>query len=185
MTVMIETPGGTVEYKIPIIKMNEYSLEDIFNKELYLLIPFYLFTFENRFDKMESDEAQMEILRREYVSIVERLDKLAATGKVSEFIKCSIVELTKKVADSLAQRYDKVKKEVNEIMGGKILQYKVKDILNEGIRKGRQEGRQEGRMLCYLNAKSRGMSHEDAIAIAGISEEDALSAIKLREEGKL
>lgn len=39
MTVMIETPGGTVEYKIPIIKMNEYSLEDIFNKELYLLIP--------------------------------------------------------------------------------------------------------------------------------------------------
>lgn len=39
MTVMIETPGGTVEYKIPIIKMNEYSLEDIFNKEVTIQNP--------------------------------------------------------------------------------------------------------------------------------------------------
>lgn len=189
MTVIIETPGGEIKYKIPILKMKDYSLEEIFDKELYLLIPFYLFTFENRFGKMESDEAQMDILRREYTSIVERLDELVSIGKVSEFTKSSIIELTKKVADSLARRYDKVKEEVNEIMGGKILQYKAKDILNEGIRKGRMEGRQEGfqekGMLCYLNAIARGMYHEDAIAIAGISEKDASLAIELREKGEL
>lgn len=185
MTVIIETPGGEIKYKIPILKMKDYSLEEIFDKELYLLIPFYLFTFENRFGKMESDEAQMDILRREYTSIVERLDELVSIGKVSEFTKSSIIELTKKVADSLARRYDKVKEEVNEIMGGKILQYKAKDILNEGIRKGRMEGRQEKGMLCYLNAIARGMYHEDAIAIAGISEKDASLAIELREKGEL
>lgn len=193
MTVIIDTPGGEVEYHMPILKIKDYSLEDIFIKELYFLIPFYLFTFESRFDKMESDEQQMDILRREYSSIIDRLNELVAVGKVSEFTKSSIVEMTKKVADNLAVKYDKVKEEVSDIMGGKILQYKAKDILNEGIRQGIRQGKQEGiqqglrekGMLCYLNAITRGMSHEDAIAIAGISEEDAVSAVSLRESGEL
>ncbi len=32
--------GGNVEYDVPIMKVQEYSLEDIFSKNLLLLIPF-------------------------------------------------------------------------------------------------------------------------------------------------
>ena len=60
---------------------------------------------------------------------------------------------------------------------------------NEGVQTGFQQAAQTGfqnaSMHCYLNALDRGMSHEDAIAIADISEETAAKALSLRKEGKL
>lgn len=29
------TPGGTVEYSIPVMKARRYSIDEIFNKKLY------------------------------------------------------------------------------------------------------------------------------------------------------
>ena len=43
MKYVIKTPGGMVEYDIPIMKMQEYSLDDIFAKGLLMLIPLYIF----------------------------------------------------------------------------------------------------------------------------------------------
>lgn len=74
-------------------------------------------------------------------------------------------------------------------MGGRILDYEAKDILNEGrkvgILEGKRQGMQQQSMVCYLNAISRGMSHEDAVAIAEISEQDAVQALALRKAGKI
>ena len=46
MTVGIETPGGNLDYKISVIKIQKYSLDEIFEKELFFLIPFYIFKYE-------------------------------------------------------------------------------------------------------------------------------------------
>lgn len=43
MKYVIVTPGGTVQYDIPVMKMQSYSPEDIFEKQLLMLIPFYIF----------------------------------------------------------------------------------------------------------------------------------------------
>ena len=40
----IITPGGTVEYDIRVMKSQQYTLEEIFEKNLLLLIPFYIFS---------------------------------------------------------------------------------------------------------------------------------------------
>ena len=44
MKYVIVTPGGTVRYDVPIMKVQTYSLEDIFGKGLLMLIPFYIFS---------------------------------------------------------------------------------------------------------------------------------------------
>lgn len=49
MRYVIKTPGGIVEYDVPIMKVQEYTLEDIFSKGLLLLIPFYIFSHEKNF----------------------------------------------------------------------------------------------------------------------------------------
>ena len=53
MKYVIITPGGTVQYDIPIMKVQKYSLDDIFEKRLLMLmlmlIPFYIFSHENSF----------------------------------------------------------------------------------------------------------------------------------------
>ena len=52
MRFVMKTPGGTVEYDVPIMKIQGYFLEDIFSKGLLLLIPFYIFSQEKNFPVM-------------------------------------------------------------------------------------------------------------------------------------
>lgn len=48
------------------------------------------------------------------------------------------------VIESLAVKYEKIKKGIGGIMGGKVLDYEAKTIFRSGREEGRQEGRQEG-----------------------------------------
>ena len=66
MKYVIKTPGGTVEYDVPIMKMQEYSLDDIFAKGLLMLIPFYIFSHEKQFMVYNSNEQKLEELKAEY-----------------------------------------------------------------------------------------------------------------------
>ena len=50
--------------------------------------------------------------------------------------------MSNKVLEHIAKEYDSVRKGVKSVMGGKILDYEAKDILE-----GRAEGREEGRIL--------------------------------------
>ena len=52
-----------------------------------------------------------------------------------------------KVAMFRAGKYVGVKKEVEEIMGGQILNYEAKDIRNKALREGRAEGILQGENL--------------------------------------
>ena len=46
MIIEIITPGGNVNFKVPVMKVKTYSLREIFRKELYFLLPFYIFNKE-------------------------------------------------------------------------------------------------------------------------------------------
>ena len=43
------TPGGSVEYDIPVIKSQQYTPEEIFEKKLLLLFHFYIFSHQKKF----------------------------------------------------------------------------------------------------------------------------------------
>ena len=76
MKYVIITPGGTVQYDIPIMKVQTYSLDDLFEKRLLLLIPFYIFSHESNFPEYNSNEQKLKELKAEYQIILERLDIL-------------------------------------------------------------------------------------------------------------
>ena len=52
--------------------------------------------------------------------------------------------MSKKVVENLSQNADTVKKEVESIMGGKVLEYEAKTILKEGIAQGVEQGVEQG-----------------------------------------
>ena len=58
-------------------------------------------------------------------------------------------------------------------MGGKILDYEAKDILNQGITQGIEQGIEQKTLQVYQNCINRGMSEEDARAIAGMDPTEA------------
>ncbi len=140
MTICIKVPNRECSYQVPVVKVQNYSVEQLFEKELFFFIPFHIFTYEKDFFEYEKDEDKLRKLKVVYGDIVERLDVCARGGRLTEFEKKTVVEMANKVLEKIAIKYSKVKEEVGNVMGGKVLDYEAKDILNQG----RQEGRQEG-----------------------------------------
>lgn len=52
----------------------------------------------------------------------------------------TIIDMAREAARHLAEKYEKVKEGVESTMGGKILNYEAKDILNQGRAEGHTEG---------------------------------------------
>ena len=53
--------------------------------------------------------------------------------------------MSKKVLENLAAKYKNVKKGVNDIMGGQVLEHEGKTIYNAGIKEGIALGKERGR----------------------------------------
>ena len=162
--IQIETPGGSVSYEVRIIKIKEYSIEEIFRKNLLLLIPFHIFVFESRLEDIESDEDALLQLKSYYSSIRIELDELAAEGSISEFEKQTIIEMSNSVVDSLARKYEHVRKGVGNVMGGIILDTQAKRILNQGREEGIDIGEDRmGALYIYLEDLCRSNEYKAAI----------------------
>lgn len=165
MRYVIITPGGTVQYDIPIMKVQTYSLDDIFEKGLLLLIPFYIFSHEKGFPEYNSNEQKLAELQAEYQDILERLDRLECQGKIGSFDKRTIIELSNDVVKEIAQKYENVQKGIGEIMGGALIETEARTILNQG----RTEMKRE--MACKL-IKNGKLSIEEIAECSGLKLEE-------------
>ena len=133
MKYIIVTPGGTVQYDVPIMKVQTYSLNDIFDKRLLMLIPFYIFSHEKSFPEYNSNKQKLEGLKAEYQVILERLDELEREEVIGAFDKRTIIELSGDVIKEIAQKYENVQKGVGGIMSGALIETEARKILNQGI----------------------------------------------------
>ena len=131
MKYVIVTPGGTVKYDIPIMKVQKYSLDDIFDKHLLMLIPFYIFSHENSFPEYNSNEQKLEKLKAEYQVILERLDGLEQQGVIGAFDKRTIIELSGDMIKEIAQKYENVQKGVGDMMSGALIETSARRLKNE------------------------------------------------------
>ena len=52
--------GQIIKYQVPVIRMEWYSLNEIFEKNLVILLPFYMMRYEKMKDRIEKDTAQRE-----------------------------------------------------------------------------------------------------------------------------
>ena len=144
LRIRMVTPGGTVEYDILVVKCQRYTLEDIFEKNLLLLIPFYIFSHEAQFEEYEKDRTKLENLQAEYEQIKDHLEELVKRKVISEYIKRTLIEMSNKVLEHIARKYDTVKEGVKTVMGGEILEYEAKTLFRQGMEQGRELGRELG-----------------------------------------
>lgn len=131
MRYVIRTPGGTVEYDVPIMKVQEYSLDEIFAKNLLLLIPFYIFSHEKDFVVYNTDKKRLEELKTEYQDILARLEKSEHEGIIGAFDKRTIIELSGDVIKEITQKYENVQKGVGGMMSGALIETEARRIKNE------------------------------------------------------
>ncbi|HAP21758.1 MAG TPA: hypothetical protein DCR27_10835, partial [Lachnospiraceae bacterium] len=144
MKYVIITPGGTVQYDVPIMKVQSYSLDEIFEKRLLMLIPFYIFSHEKSFSEYNNNELKLEELKTEYRMILERLDDLEKQGIIGAFDKRTIIDLSSDVINEIARKYENVQKGIGAMMRGPLIQTEARTILNRGISQGISQGITQG-----------------------------------------
>ena len=191
-----------MEFPVRVMKIRDYSLEEIFSKKLLFLIPFYIFTHEKRFRVYERDSEKLEQLKREYARIAKYLETMEETGEISVYTKRTLAEMTGRVTEGIAAKYANVREGVKSVMGGKILEYEAKTILRRGIEEGRERGREEGRLEGREEGRQEGIAAgkeegifitlsdlvrkrmltvADAAKQAGMSEEAFLAQVRRHE----
>lgn len=172
MKYVIVTPGGTVKYDIPIMKVQKYSLDDIFEKGLLMLIPFYIFSHEKRFPEYNSNEQKLAELKAEYQEILKRLDGLERQGVIGAFDKRTIIELSGDVIKEIAQKYGNVQKGVGDMMGGALIETEARKILNQGISETKRNAAlnmlKRGKLTVQEIAEDLGLSVVEVEQLAGL-----------------
>ena len=99
----------------------------------------------SRFKEYDGDKDKLGELQREYKDITDRIEQLLNAGEISEYTKCTIMDMSNKVLVHIARKYENVMEGVKQVMGGKVLDYEAKRIKNEGIEEGIKEGIVEGK----------------------------------------
>ena len=81
--------------------------------------------------------------------------KECQSGHMKSITCGALCELSNNVVKKLASKYSNVEKEVTEVMGGKVLNYRSKEIYLEGCAFGREEGRKEGQKESIVQLVTR------------------------------
>jgi len=171
MTVKVLTPGGKVSYIVPVLKVKRYTIHELFEKKLFFLIPFHIFVYEKDFKELEENKKKLKQLEEEYAAIRERLEIACQMGDLTEYPKVVILAMSRKVMEHLAAKYEKVAKGVSQQMGGKVLNYEAKDILNRGRAEGRREGEEQTKIQIAKKLLAFGNDIQSVADLAELPEE--------------
>ena len=116
-----------------------------------------------------------------------KLDKLQKSGEIDVFKKNSICAMSNHVMALIAQKYQNVRKRVEPIMGGKIIQYEAKTIRNTALKEGIEKGIEKGRLESAISTLNRYIRRKlpiDAQVLADIAEDNKLTVDKVRTIAK-
>lgn len=122
--IVISTPEGNISYSVPVIKVANYSMEKIIENKLWFLIPFYFFNY--KLDELEKNQDKLNEMKNLYSELWKKLDEMVEANIISEYEKLVIKAMSDKVANALTLGYNNVRKGVDDIMGGTVLDYEAK-----------------------------------------------------------
>ena len=150
-----------VQYKVPVIRIEWYSIKEILEKDLIMLLPFYIMRYEKMKYQLENDEVLREKLFQEYEMIAEYLErKFLNNGLEKEFR--DVRELISKIVEYVFSESKNVRKGLGEIMGGQVLELESDRLIKKGTddmaaltRKLMDEGRLDDLRRCTEDSAYR------------------------------
>ena len=113
-------------------------------RKLYILIPFYIFTYEADFDEYNTDKEKLAELHGQYQLIIDRLSELVEKDEITAFDKKTIVDITDDVVRELTKKYTKLQKEVGDLMSGAMLETEARRLRDEYLQEGMNQGISQG-----------------------------------------
>ena len=145
LNVKVNLPSGeSFLYVAKVVKLQNYTKDDIFRKKLLLFLPYYIMRYERQVKEIADNTEKLQSLLQEYADIRVQLGK-TLYGEMESVLYADMVKLIIKIADYIIESEEKVKKGVNNAMGGEILELESERLMRIGKAEGRAEGRTQGR----------------------------------------
>lgn len=149
---LVLSDENTVLYRIPAIKLEAYTKDSIFEKNLLMLLPFYIMRYEKDIHEMSENPELFQRLLNEYEEIrMNLVIELSGADKTALYMDLN--KLIIKIADYICQSEEVVRKGIGEIMGGKVLELESERLRAEGEIRGeiRGEAKGEERLSILIN----------------------------------
>ena len=122
--------------------------ESIFEKNLLMLLPFYIMRYEKRAHDMRENPRLFQTLLNEYEEIRVKLEK-ELTGSGRSELYTDLIKLIVKISDYIFQDEEKIQKGIGDAMGGKVLELESERLRAEGKAIGEVRG--EERLSVLIN----------------------------------
>ena len=133
--------GQEINYLVPVVRSQNYSKEEIFKKRLYILLPYYILRYEKQLKQIEHDEKRCSMLQEEYEDICVQLERTLGRENPSAYVE--LHKLMVRVLDYILIEQEEIRKGVEQVMGGKVLESFYDEVLRKGHAEGHAEGHQE------------------------------------------
>ena len=144
---LVMPEGQSMDYRVPVVRVERYTSDVIFQKKLLFLLPFYIIRYEKSVKEIDEDDGILQELMEEYRIIGERLEEeLLNEGKEKEYR--DLIGLIGRIADYIFKESPRAKKGIGEAMGGQVLELeseRLERLIREGCEAAREAAREEGR----------------------------------------
>ena len=170
------SPDGTVvDYRTPIIKVNQYDFEEIFQKKLLFFLPYYVMRYEAVLPEIEVDKEKLRGFLEEYRRIYQKLEVLRSQHRLSDYDFMELKQLIETIINHLAYGKERIRKGVHD-MGGKVLEFEHDILMRESEARGVLKGEKRG------DARTLVKNVESIMRILDLSLEKACEAMETTVE---
>ena len=153
-------------YRILIIRNPNYSLEEIFEKQLYMMLPYYILKYEpkkaetdgsieDKKKEAEAEDRMEELLGRDLEAIERELNRQVKEHILREYDKILLLQLIWDVSSQAFKKSSAMKGRVDEFMGGQVLEYAWETEYRRQLEEAEDEGELRGRTIGSIEGANR------------------------------
>ena len=111
---------------------------------------------------MSASEDEIKEMQEIYTELWCRLNDFVDNGSITEFEKLAVKAMSSKVAEALAFKFSNIKKGVDDVMGGQVLDYEAKRIAREAAEKAAEKARIEAEKKAKIEVEKAKVETEKA-----------------------
>ena len=136
--------GQKCIYKVPAVKVENYTKDKIFEKKLLMLLPFYVMRYEEAAYTIDKDPEKLQKLLDEYENIRSSLEKELSTSGRAE-LYTDLNKLIIRISEYIFRNEKNVQKGLGKVMRGRVLQLESERLRKEGETRGKAIGKAIGK----------------------------------------
>ena len=156
---LLMADGSEADYKVPVVKVQKYTKEEIFDKNLLFFIPYYIMRFEK---ELQAENTETETIEKQliedYTVIYDKLKRLEENQLIDYNYLHDLISLTTRLIEVVSRGNPNIMREVSVMGGGKVLEMESEKIYNRGVSQGLEQGLSQGLSQGLEQGLSQGLA---------------------------